>query len=30
MKDRRVLTLDRASVIADANRLAQKVRDAVK
>jgi 5-methylthioadenosine/S-adenosylhomocysteine deaminase len=30
MKDRQVRTLDRASVIADANRLAQKVRDAVK
>jgi 5-methylthioadenosine/S-adenosylhomocysteine deaminase len=30
MKDRQVLTLDRTTVIADANRLAQKVRDAVK
>jgi 5-methylthioadenosine/S-adenosylhomocysteine deaminase len=30
MKDRRVLTLDEAAVIADANRLAQKVRDAVR
>jgi 5-methylthioadenosine/S-adenosylhomocysteine deaminase len=30
MKDRQVRTLDKASVIADANRLAQKVRDAVK
>jgi 5-methylthioadenosine/S-adenosylhomocysteine deaminase len=30
MKDRQVRTLDRASVIADANRLAQKVREAVK
>jgi len=29
MKDRQVRTLDRASVIADANRLAQKVREAV-
>jgi hypothetical protein len=29
MKDRRVRTLDRAAVIADANRLAQKVREAV-
>jgi 5-methylthioadenosine/S-adenosylhomocysteine deaminase len=30
MKDRRLRTLDRASVIADANRLAEKVREAVK
>jgi 5-methylthioadenosine/S-adenosylhomocysteine deaminase len=30
MKDRRVRTLDRAAVIADANRLAQKVREAVR
>jgi 5-methylthioadenosine/S-adenosylhomocysteine deaminase len=30
MRDRRVRTLDRASVIADANRLAAKVREAVK
>jgi 5-methylthioadenosine/S-adenosylhomocysteine deaminase len=30
MRDRRVLTLDRASVIADANRLAEKVREAVR
>ena len=30
MKDRQVRTLDRAAVIADANRLAQKVREAVK
>ena len=30
MKDRQVLTLNRASVIADANRLAQKVREAVR
>ena len=30
MKDRTVKTLDPASVIADANRLAQKVRDAVR
>jgi len=30
MKDRQVRTLDRASVIADANRLAARVRDAVK
>jgi 5-methylthioadenosine/S-adenosylhomocysteine deaminase len=29
MKDRQVRTLDRAAVIADANRFAQKVRDAV-
>jgi 5-methylthioadenosine/S-adenosylhomocysteine deaminase len=29
MRDRRVQTLDRAAVIADANRLAQQVRDAV-
>jgi 5-methylthioadenosine/S-adenosylhomocysteine deaminase len=29
MKDRQVRTLDRAAVIADANRLAQKVKDAV-
>ena len=29
MKDRQVLTLDKAAVIADANRLAQKVREAV-
>jgi 5-methylthioadenosine/S-adenosylhomocysteine deaminase len=29
MKDRRVRTLDRVAVIADANRLAQKVREAV-
>ena len=30
MRDRTIKTLDRATVIADANRLAQKVRDAVK
>jgi 5-methylthioadenosine/S-adenosylhomocysteine deaminase len=30
MKDRQVRTLNRAAVIADANRLAQKVREAVK
>jgi 5-methylthioadenosine/S-adenosylhomocysteine deaminase len=30
MRDRQVKTLDRAAVIADANRFAQKVRDAVK
>ena len=30
MKDRQVRTLDRAAVIADANRLAAKVRDAVR
>src|ERR1700730_7534626 len=30
MKDRQVRTLDRAAVIADANRLAEKVRDAVR
>ena len=30
MKDRQVRTLDRAAVLADANRLAAKVRDAVK
>jgi len=30
MKDRQVRTLDRATVIADANRLAQKVREAVR
>ena len=30
MKDRQVRTLNRAAVIADANRLAQKVRDAVR
>jgi len=30
MKDRRVRTLDRAAVIASANKLAEKVRDAVK
>jgi hypothetical protein len=30
MKDRRVRTLDRATVIADANRLAAKVREAVR
>ena len=30
MKDRQVRTLDRQTVIADANRLAQKVRDAVR
>jgi len=30
MRDRRVLTLDRATVIADANRLASKVRAAVR
>jgi 5-methylthioadenosine/S-adenosylhomocysteine deaminase len=30
MRNRQVLTLNRAEVIADANRLAQKVRDAVK
>jgi 5-methylthioadenosine/S-adenosylhomocysteine deaminase len=30
MRDRQVRTLDRAAVIADANRLAQKVRDAVR
>ena len=30
MKNRQVLTLNRASVIADANRLAQKVREAVR
>src|SRR5439155_8558845 len=30
MKDRQVLTLNRATVIADANRLAQKVREAVR
>ena len=30
MKDRQVRTLNRASVIADANRLAQKVREAVR
>ena len=30
MKDRQVLTLNRATVIADANRLAQKVRQAVE
>jgi 5-methylthioadenosine/S-adenosylhomocysteine deaminase len=30
MKDRQLRTLDRASVIADANRLAEKVREAVK
>jgi 5-methylthioadenosine/S-adenosylhomocysteine deaminase len=30
MRNRQVLTLDRAAVIADANRLAQKVREAVK
>jgi 5-methylthioadenosine/S-adenosylhomocysteine deaminase len=30
MKDRQVRTLDKAAVIADANRLAAKVRDAVK
>jgi 5-methylthioadenosine/S-adenosylhomocysteine deaminase len=30
MKDRQVRTLDRASVIADANRLAARVRDAVR
>jgi 5-methylthioadenosine/S-adenosylhomocysteine deaminase len=29
MRDRQLKTLDRASVIADANRLAQKVREAV-
>jgi hypothetical protein len=30
MKNRQLLTLNRASVIADANRLAQTVRAAVK
>jgi 5-methylthioadenosine/S-adenosylhomocysteine deaminase len=30
MKDRQLRTLNRATVIADANRLAQKVREAVK
>jgi len=30
MKDRRVLTLDRETVLADANKLAAKVRDAVR
>jgi 5-methylthioadenosine/S-adenosylhomocysteine deaminase len=30
MRDRQVRTLDRAAVIADANRLSQKVRDAVR
>jgi cytosine/adenosine deaminase-related metal-dependent hydrolase len=30
MKDRQLRTLDKATVIADANRLAAKVRDAVK
>jgi hypothetical protein len=30
MKDRQVRTLDRAAVLADANRLAARVRDAVK
>jgi 5-methylthioadenosine/S-adenosylhomocysteine deaminase len=30
MKDRQVRTLDKAGVIADANRLATKVRDAVR
>jgi hypothetical protein len=29
MKDRRVSTLDRSAVIADANRLAARVREAV-
>jgi hypothetical protein len=29
MKDRQVRTLNRAEVIADANKLAQKVREAV-
>ena len=30
MKDRKVLTLDKAAVIADANKLSLKVREAVK
>jgi hypothetical protein len=30
MKDRKVVTLDRAAVIADANRLAERVRAAVR
>ena len=30
MRDRKVRTLDRVAVLADANRLAQKIRDAVK
>jgi hypothetical protein len=30
MKDRQLRTLDKAAVIADANRLATKVRDAVR
>jgi len=30
MKDRKVLTLDREAVLADANKLASRVRDAVK
>jgi 5-methylthioadenosine/S-adenosylhomocysteine deaminase len=30
MRDRKLRTLDRAAVIAEANRLAQKVREAVK
>jgi hypothetical protein len=30
MKNRQLLTLDRASVIGDANRLAETVRDAIR